>query len=147
MTELPLYEQVRQSLASAIASGEYGPGDKLPSETTLATEMGVNRLTVRRAIEELSRAGLVQSRQGSGPYVARSVVRLPVSQSLSKDSLVSDITQPISEQGHSYEDILLKPSKVNSPAHNAQLRLPSGPPWRVDNALVVDDHVWIWASS
>lgn len=147
MTELPLYEQVRQSLAAAIASGEYGPGDKLPSETTLANEMGVNRLTVRRAIEELSRAGLVQSRQGSGTYVARSVVRLPVSQSLSTDSLVSGITQQIKEQGHSYEDILLKASKVNSPAHNAELRLPAGPLWRVDNALVVDDDVWMWSSS
>ena len=147
MTELPLYEQVRQSLAAAIASGEYGPGDKLPSETTLATEMGVNRLTVRRAIEELSRAGLVQSRQGSGTYVARSVVRLPVSQSLSTDSLVSGITQQINEQGHSYEDILLKATKVNSPAHNAELRLPAGPLWRVDNALVVDEDVWMWSSS
>ena len=132
MTDLPLYEQVRQSLASAIASGEYGPGDKLPSETTLAAEMGVNRLTVRRAIEELSRAGLVQSRQGSGTYVARSVVRLPVSQSLSTDSLVSGITQQISDQGHAYEDILLKVAKVNSPQHNAELRLPAGPLWRVD---------------
>jgi len=147
MTDLPLYEQVRQSLASAIASGEYGPGDKLPSETTLAAEMGVNRLTVRRAIEDLSRAGLVQSRQGSGTYVARSVVRLPVSQSLSTDSLVSRITAQISAQGHSYEDILLKATKVNSPQTNAELRLPDGPLWRVDNALVVDDDVWMWSSS
>ena len=147
MTDLPLYEQVRQSLALAIASGEYGPGDKLPSETTLAAEMGVNRLTVRRAIEDLSRAGLVQSRQGSGTYVARSVVRLPVSQSLSTDSLVSRITAQISAQGHSYEDILLKATKVNSPQTNAELRLPDGPLWRVDNALVVDDDVWMWSSS
>ena len=65
VNELPLYEQVRQSLATAISRGEYGPGDRLPSETTLAQEMGVNRLTVRRAIEELARAGLVQSRQGN----------------------------------------------------------------------------------
>jgi GntR family transcriptional regulator len=147
MNDLPLYEQVRQSLASAIASGEYGPGDKLPSETTLAAEMGVNRLTVRRAIEELARAGLVQSRQGSGTYVARSVVRLPVSQSLSTDSLVSSITQQINEQGHAYEDVLLKATKVNNPQANAELRLPSGPLWRVDNALVVDDDVWMWSSS
>jgi GntR family transcriptional regulator len=89
----------------------------------------------------------VQSRQGSGTYVARSVVRLPVSQSLTTDSLVSGITQQISEQGHSYEDILLKVAKVNSPQANAELRLPAGPLWRVDNALVVDDDVWMWSSS
>lgn len=147
MTEAPLYEQVRQSLAAAIDSGEYGPGDKLPSETTLATEMGVNRLTVRRAVEELARAGLVQSRQGSGTYVAARMARLPVSQSLSTDSLVSGITEQIQEQGHVYEDLLLKVAKVNAPASNLELELPAGPLWRVDNALLVDGNPWMWSSA
>ena len=118
VTEIPLYEQVRQSLEGSIASGEYGPGDKLPGESTLAATMGVNRLTVRRAIEELARAGRVQSRQGSGTYVAPSVTRLPVSQSLSPDSLVSGITEQLAEHGHSYEDVLLKTSRVNQPQTN-----------------------------
>ena len=126
MTELPLYEQVRQSLADSIDSGEYGPGDKLPGESTIAAMMGVNRLTVRRAIEELARAGRVQSRQGSGTYVTHSVTRLPVSQSLSTDSLVSGITEQLAEHGHSYEDVLIKATRVNQPQANIEFGLPPG---------------------
>jgi GntR family transcriptional regulator len=147
VTEIPLYEQVRQSLEGSIASGEYGPGDKLPGESTLAAMMGVNRLTVRRAIEELARAGRVQSRQGSGTYVAASVTRLPVSQSLSTDSLVSGITEQLAEHGHAYEDVLIKASRVNQPQANIEFGLPPGPLWRVDNALVVDGEAWMWSSS
>lgn len=147
MTDLPLYEQVRQSLADSIDSGEYGPGDKLPGESTIAAMMGVNRLTVRRAIEELARAGRVQSRQGSGTYVTHSVTRLPVSQSLSTDSLVSGITEQLAEHGHSYEDVLIKATRVNQPQANIEFGLPPGPLWRVDNSLVVDGETWMWSSS
>ena len=147
VTDLPLYEQVRQSLADSIASGEYGPGDKLPGESTIAAMMGVNRLTVRRAIEELARAGRVQSRQGSGTYVTQSVTRLPVSQSLSTDSLVSGITDQLAEHGHSYEDVLIKAARLNQPQANIEFGLPPGPLWRVDNSLVVDGETWMWSSS
>ena len=147
MSEIPLYEQVRQALAAAIASGEYGPGDKLPGESTIAAAMGVNRLTVRRAIEELARAGRVQSRQGSGTYVTTSVARLPVSQSLSTDSLVAGITEQLAESGHTYEDVLLKASRLNQPQANIEFGLPPGPLWRVENALVVDGATWMWSTS
>ena len=146
MTDTPLYEQVRQTLAAAIAAGQYGPGDKLPSESALAATMGVNRLTVRRAVEELARAGRVQSRQGSGTYVAPEITRLPVSQSLSTDSLVAGITEQLAEHGHSYEDVLIKAAKVNVPQANIEFGLPPGPLWRVDNALVVDGSAWMWSS-
>lgn len=144
---VPLYEQVRRSIAQSIASGEYAAGDKLPSEARLAAELKVNRLTVRRAIEELARAGMVQSRQGSGTYVAAAVVRLPVTQSLTTDSLVAGITEQISERGHSYEDVLLRAAPVNAPQVNIEYELPAGPLWQVDNALVVDGEAWMWSSS
>ncbi len=143
---VPLYEQVRRSLADAIADGTYSAGDKLPSEARLASDLGVNRLTVRRAIEELARAGLVHSRQGSGTYVAAPVVRLPVSQRLTTDSLVAGITEQIAERGHAYEDVLLKAAKVNAPQLNIEFGLPAGPLWQVDNALVVDGETWMWSS-
>lgn len=143
---LPLYEQVRRSLADSIADGTYAAGDKLPSEARLAADLGVNRLTVRRAIEELARAGLVHSRQGSGTYVAAPVVRLPVSQRLMPDSLVTGLTEQIAEHGHSYEDVLLKVTKVNAPQMNIEFELPAGPLWQVDNALVVDGETWMWSS-
>jgi GntR family transcriptional regulator len=147
MGEVPLYERVRQAIAASIADGTYAPGDKLPSESRLAEELGVNRLTVRRAIEELARAGAVVSRQGSGTYVSAPIVRLPLSQRLSTDSLVAGLTGQIAEHGLTYEDVLLRAAKVNAPHLNATLELPPGPLWRVDNALMVNGEAWMWSSS
>jgi len=147
MAEPPLYERVRQAIAASIADGTYAPGDKLPSEARLADELGVNRLTVRRAIEELARAGAVESRQGSGTFVSAPIVRLPVSQALSTDSLVDSIVRQIAEHGHTHEDVLLAAVKVSSARLNASLDLPPGPLWRVDNAIHVNGSAWLWSSS
>lgn len=147
MGEVPLYERVRLALASSIADGTYAPGDKLPSETRLAEELGVNRLTVRRAIEELARAGAVESRQGSGTFVSAPIVRLPLFQKLATDSLVAGITAQIAEHGYTHEDVLLRAAKMSSPALNATLELPPGPLWRVDNAVLINGQPWMWSSS
>jgi DNA-binding GntR family transcriptional regulator len=147
MADLPLYERVRQAIAASISDGTYSPGDKLPSEARLADDLGVNRLTVRRAIEELARAGVVESRQGSGTYVSAPIVRLPLSQKLSTDSLVRSMTKQIAEHGYTYEDVMLRTTKVPTSRINAQLELPAGPLWRVDNAIVVDGIAWMWSSS
>jgi GntR family transcriptional regulator len=147
MGELPLYERVRQALAASIAEGVYHPGDKLPSESRIADELGVNRLTVRRAIEELARAGVVESRQGSGTFVSAPIVRLPLTQKLSTDSLVAGITAQIDEHGYTHEDVLLRATKVSSAQLSASLELPPGPLWRVDNAIMVNGSAWMWSSS
>lgn len=147
MGEVPLYERVRQSIAKTLTDGSLAPGDKLPSESRLAEEFGVNRLTVRRAIEELARAGAVESRQGSGTFVSARIMRLPLSQRLSTDSLVSRLNSQIAEQGLTYEDVLLRANKLPSSTLNTTLELPLGPLWRVDNALVVNGATWMWSSS
>jgi GntR family transcriptional regulator len=147
MGGVPLYERVRQAIAASIADGTYAAGDKLPSESRLADDLGVNRLTVRRAIEELARAGAVESRQGSGTYVSAPIVRLPLSQKLSTDSLVAGLTAQIAEHGLTYEDVFLRAVKVNTPRLNSSLELPPGPLWRVDNALMVNGTAWTWSSS
>lgn len=147
MGEVPLYERVRQAIAASIADGTYAAGDKLPSETRLADELGINRLTVRRAIEELARAGIVESRQGSGTFVSAPIVRLPLSQQLSTDSLVAGITRQISEHGYTHEDVFMRAAKVNATRTNASLELPPGPLWRIDNALVINGEPWMWSSS
>jgi DNA-binding FadR family transcriptional regulator len=71
-----LYEQISQTLAKAIAGGEYELGQRLPSERELAQSFGVSRPTVREAIIALELDGLVEVRLGSGVYVMN---RLPPS--------------------------------------------------------------------
>jgi DNA-binding FadR family transcriptional regulator len=56
-------------LRRAIEAGTYGDGDQLPAERELAATFGAARSTVRRALDQLERAGMVSRRLGSGTYV------------------------------------------------------------------------------
>ncbi|HEX9680710.1 MAG TPA: GntR family transcriptional regulator [Anaerolineales bacterium] len=67
---LPLYLQIAESLLDRIESGELAPGDRLPPERELSERLGVNRMTVRRALRNLEDQGLLSRRQGDGTYVA-----------------------------------------------------------------------------
>ena len=66
----PLYQQLQALLCDRIDSGVYEPGGTLPSESELIREHSLSRITVRRAIAELQREGLVVTRQGAGTFVA-----------------------------------------------------------------------------
>ncbi len=66
---VPLYHQLAEILTSAIRSGEFAPGAKIPPETTLAATYGIGRPTARQGIDVLVRKGLVQRKRGSGTFV------------------------------------------------------------------------------
>lgn len=66
----PLYQQLQRALRDAIEKRVLGPEDALPSERQLAAELGVSRITVRKAIDGLVSEGLLVSRQGSGNFVS-----------------------------------------------------------------------------
>lgn len=68
-SSLPLYQQLQRALREAIESGALGPEDALPSERQLANELGISRITVRKAIDGLADEGLLVRRQGSGNFV------------------------------------------------------------------------------
>ena len=69
VSAVPLYQQVMDDLKGEIARGVYVAGSRIPSEMELAKSYGVGRITVRRAIEELSRAGYLNRQQGRGTFV------------------------------------------------------------------------------
>lgn len=66
----PLYEQIRQLIVAALAAGEWRPGDALPSEAALADRFHASSGTVRKAMDELAAAHVVERRQGAGTFVA-----------------------------------------------------------------------------
>ena len=70
-----LYRQVAQDLVDRVDRSELATGEKLPPEAQLADRYGVNRLTVRRALEELARAGIVRTEHGVGSFIAEPAVR------------------------------------------------------------------------
>jgi len=67
----PLYVQIQEHIADLILSGKLPPDTKIKSEREFSDELGVSRMTVHRAITELVNEGLLESRHGSGTYVAK----------------------------------------------------------------------------
>ena len=64
------HRRISQWILNAINTGQYKPGDKLPSEHALAQQFDASRQTVRHATEELVERGLLTRQRGSGTYVS-----------------------------------------------------------------------------
>jgi GntR family histidine utilization transcriptional repressor len=66
----PLYEKVKEYVLTNIGSGAWGRNQKLPSENELVASLGVSRMTVHRALRELTSQGHLLRVQGVGTFVA-----------------------------------------------------------------------------
>ena len=66
----PLYQQIKGLILQSLQSGEWKPGESIPSEMDLAARYRVSQGTVRKAIDELATGHLVVRRQGKGTFVA-----------------------------------------------------------------------------
>lgn len=66
----PLYQQIKTLITQSLQSGEWKPGELIPSEVELAQRFKVSQGTVRKAIDELASENLVVRRQGKGTFVA-----------------------------------------------------------------------------
>lgn len=69
-SDAPLHERLAQAIAALIDSGQYGPGQRLPTHRALARRAGVAIGTVTRAIEHLHQQGLVRGEVGRGTFVS-----------------------------------------------------------------------------
>ncbi len=70
-SKTPLYEQLKLTLQDQIMLGEFTYGVLLPTEIQLCEKYNVSRITVRKALEELARAGLIERVQGKGTIVKK----------------------------------------------------------------------------
>ena len=145
--EAPLYRQVRDALRRRIDAGEYTPGQKLPSETRLAAELNVHRLTVRRAVEELAREGLLQARQGSGTFVTRRQAPIAVTIPLARDQFAAGVEQQMRSLGQRYRDVLLSSELTEDADVRRDLRYPRGRLRRIDSALEINDEIWVCSTA
>jgi GntR family transcriptional regulator len=142
----PLYLQLKKSIEAAVSSGLIGPGDALPSERDIAIKADVSRVTVRKAVQDLVRGGVLVQRHGSGTFVAPRVKR--VEQSLSR---LTSFTEDMARRGmtvHStfIERGLFQPSpdemmalglSANEPvARVSRLRSANGTPLAIERAAL-----------
>ncbi|MBF4695174.1 GntR family transcriptional regulator [Fusibacter ferrireducens] len=66
---IPLYQQLKDVIKNAIIEQSYKQGEKIPTEIELSERYGVSRITVRKAINELSEEGFLVKKQGKGTFV------------------------------------------------------------------------------
>lgn len=71
MTTLPAYQNIKNHILNAIHNGVWKEGEAIPAEMQLAKQFGVSRMTVNRAMRELTAEQIVIRIQGSGTYVAQ----------------------------------------------------------------------------
>ncbi len=70
-SDIPLYTQLREQLRAHILDGSYPPESRLPSESELVRRLGVSRITVRQALGDLQKEGLIYKLHGKGTFVAK----------------------------------------------------------------------------
>lgn len=106
----PLYARVKQAIVQKIRSGAWLPNTKLPSESELLQQLGVSRMTINRALRELTIEGLLVRMQGVGTFVA-----MPKGTAALFE--IHNIAQEIADRGHVHrsdvivlEEVLAKAS-------------------------------------
>jgi len=66
----PMYKQATDQIKDAIATGDLGPGDRLPSVRELSEALKVSAITIKRAYLDLETEGYILTRAGLGSFVA-----------------------------------------------------------------------------
>jgi GntR family histidine utilization transcriptional repressor len=104
-TPSPLYERVKQYIQDGIRRGHWGVGARLPSEHELRRTLSVSRMTVNRALRELTDAGVITRVQGVGTFVAAARSQSPLLE-------IVDIADDITARGHQHSLRLVKLESV-----------------------------------
>lgn len=122
----PKYGLLMDALRARVRSGTYRVGEMIPSEPRLQAEFGVSRVTVRRAIDELAREGLLRKEQGRGTYVHSPEITQPL------NTLIG-VTETMQSMGLVPEDLEVSLSLEPVPESiGALLRLdPSAEVWHL----------------
>jgi len=92
---VPLYERVKLHILQGMQSGEWGDGARLPSEHDLMETLGASRMTVHRALREMSADGLLRRVQGVGTFVRRETARSALLE-------ITDISEDILARHHKH---------------------------------------------
>ncbi len=125
--------RIRDEIAAAIRSGEWRPGDRVPTEQDLAARYGCARATVSKALAELAAAGLVERRRKAGTFVAHPPVHSAV-------MTVPDLAELIAARGEAYRwearAIERVPAKKASALHIEGVHFAAGEPLAIETRII-----------
>lgn len=106
---VPLYGQLKELLRSRILDGTYPPQSRMPSENELGQAHGVSRITVRQALGDLQKEGLIFKIHGKGTFVAKP-------KAFQNVSTLQGLSESLAQTGH---EVL---NKLSSLRHISTLR-------------------------
>jgi len=106
---VPHYRRIKEHIVRHIEAGEWRAGDQVPSESTLVKQLKVSRMTVNRALRELTHEGLLVRVQGTGTFVAE---RRPLFNLVELRNIAEEIASR--GQRHSAKVELLRSEKASA---------------------------------
>jgi GntR family histidine utilization transcriptional repressor len=98
-TDIPFYQRIKDYLLGEIQAGQWKEGDAIPSEPVLARQFGVSRMTVNRAVRELTDEQILNRIRGSGTYVAQQKYQATL-------IAIKSIADEVRARGHRYSSKL-----------------------------------------
>jgi GntR family transcriptional regulator len=105
---VPIYHQLVEKLTRLILSGALAPGQRLPSETELASALAISPMTARQALSMMEKHGLIRRQRGVGSFVLARMFDRPL------DQLVG-FTQDMAERGIEATSRILRFERVPAP--------------------------------
>jgi GntR family transcriptional regulator, histidine utilization repressor len=109
-----LYEQVKRHIVERIQTGEWASGARVPSENELVQSLGVSRMTVHRALRELSSQGLLARVQGVGTFVAPAHAKSELLE-------IRDVGDDVVARGHAHSVKVVAQEAVRANPDMAQM--------------------------
>jgi DNA-binding GntR family transcriptional regulator len=125
-----LYRQVVEDVIARLGRSELTPGERLAPEAKLAEQYGVNRLTMRRALEELVRAGVVRTEHGVGSFIAVPAVRHRI------DDGEASLSESMARRGIEVCHRILSIAERDGEVEYRFVRDLDGEPWSIGEVLV-----------
>jgi GntR family histidine utilization transcriptional repressor len=108
-SDIPAFQQIKDQLLAEIHAGLWKQGEAIPSEAVLALQFGVSRMTVNRAVRELTAEQILTRVQGSGTYVAQHKYQATLVE-------IKSIAEEIRLRGHVHRSVLHLLERSNASA-------------------------------
>lgn len=109
----PRYRQIASALEADILAGRLKAGDQIPSERVMAEQMGISRMTARKALQQLASRGMLETRVGHGTFVGKPLIQQEL-------TALSGFSEDMERQGRKTSSIVVEADRCAATAEAAQ---------------------------